>query len=278
MEVEMVAISSVSGVFESARVPAITADEAYALLRTELERMLVLADSMGPDDWNKPTPCTLWNVHDMLAHQAGAYASGTGYRELIRQYSTKPKPGQPPEDAVNALQVSERTRRSPQELIDEIRRTGPTAIRKWAYQFRLFKLVTIPHPTGKLSMRDLMQVIHSRDSWMHRIDLCRATGHKFEMTAGHDDRIVALIMADAQKVLANKIPEGRAVVYELSGLAGGTWKMGTGQPMSTIQMDAVDFSIYASGRFTYAEARAKANISGDVALAESILKQTQVLF
>jgi hypothetical protein len=98
------------------------------------------------------------------------------------------------------------------------------------------------------------------------------------MTAEHDGRIVALIMLDAQKVLADKIPQDRAIVYELTGVAGGAWKMGAGQTASTIRMDAVDFSIYASGRFTVDEARAKAHISGDVALAESVLRQTQVLF
>ena len=69
-----------------------------------------------------------------------------------------------------------------------------------------------------------------------------------------------------------------AVVFDLTGVAGGSWKVGAGEPSATIQMDALDFNILASGRFTYAEARSKAIVTGDVALAESALKQTLLLY
>ncbi len=39
------------------------------------------------------------------AHQAGVYASGTGYRELIHQYTAVLTPGQLPEDAINRRQL-----------------------------------------------------------------------------------------------------------------------------------------------------------------------------
>jgi len=274
----MTVVASSNAALEAVRVPYLTADEAYALLRTELERLLALVETLDSADWAKPTACTEWTVRDMLAHQAGSYASGTTYREMIHQYRAKPKVGQLREDAVNALQLAERADTSPAQLIAEIRRVGPIAIHKWAYQFRLFKLNSVPHPVpGRLSMRDLMWVIHSRDTWMHRLDICRATGRTFEQTTGHDDRIAALVMRDAAKKLAQKLGT-RAVVFDLSGLAGGLWKIGTGQATASIQMDALDFNVYASGRYTYAEGRSKANVSGDVALAELALKNTQVLY
>src|SRR5262245_46796651 len=188
----MTALESSNAALEAVRVPYVTGDEAYVLLRTELERLLALLESLAPDDWAKPTACTEWTVRDILAHQAGSYASGTSYREMIHQYLARPKPGQLPEDAVNALQLAERADTSPAQLIAEIRHLGPIAIHKWAYQFRLFKLLSVPHPVpGRLSMRDLMWVVHSRDTWMHRLDICRAIGRTFERTRGHDDRIVA---------------------------------------------------------------------------------------
>ena len=61
-------------------------------------------------------------------------------------------------------------------------------------------------------------------------------------------------------------------------VAGGVWKVGTGEAAATIQMDALDFSIFASGRFSYPEGREKAIISGDVALAELAMRNTLVLF
>jgi len=42
-----------------------------------------------------------------------------------------------------------------------------------------------PYPiSGLLSGRHLMWVIHSRDTWMYRLDICRATGRKFEQSSG----------------------------------------------------------------------------------------------
>ena len=83
----MLAVNTSNAVFEAARIPYTTADEALTLLRTELDRLLALVETLDPADWARPTACTLLTVRDMLAHQAGGYASGTGYREMIRQYS-----------------------------------------------------------------------------------------------------------------------------------------------------------------------------------------------
>jgi uncharacterized protein (TIGR03083 family) len=265
-------------VVDAGLVPYVTAEEAYTLLRVELERFLALVETLAEDDWGKPTACTAWTVRDMLAHQAGGYASGTGYREMIRQYSVLPKKGQLPEDAVNDLQLRERVDKSPDQLIAELRQVGPVAIQKWAYQFRLIKPIVLPHAVGgRLSMRDLMWVIHSRDTWMHRLDICRATHREFQQTRDHDGRIVALVMRDQDLRLRTKLG-GRAVIFDLSGVAGGVWKVGAGDAAATIQMDALDFNILASGRFTYDEGRARATLSGEVALAELALRETVVLY
>jgi uncharacterized protein (TIGR03083 family) len=274
----MSTLTSTQTIFPAEQVPYITADEAIVLLRTELERFLALMESLDAEDWNKPTACTVWTVRDILAHQAGGYASGSSYKEMIHQYMRIPKKGQLPEDAVNEAQLAERVGKTPAELIAELRNVGPLAAEKWAYQFRLMKWITIPHrDVGSLSMRHLMWVIHSRDTWMHRLDICRATGRKFEQTAAHDGRIAALVMRDVSQVLSKKQNQGR-VVFELSGIAGGTWETGAGSFISTIQMDVLDFNIYASGRFSYEEARTKAAITGDVKSGEQALKSILVLY
>lgn len=269
---------SISTVQDARHIPYVTADEAYALLETALERLLTLLETLQPEDWAKPTACTLWNVRDMVAHQAGGYASGVGYGEMLRQYSTPPQKGELPEDAINALQLRERKDKTPTELIAELRHVGPIAAQKWAYQFRFIKPIGIPHPVGGyLTLQHLMWIIHSRDTWMHRLDICRATGRKFYQTPEHDGRIVALVMRDVERCLRGKL-NGQAVIFDLSGVAGGTWKVGSGAAQATIEMDALDFNILASGRFSYAEGRAKASLSGDVALAELALKKTLVLY
>lgn len=274
----MTVISSSTHVLNATNIPYVTADEAYELLQTALDRFLALVESLDPDDWDKPTACAAWSVRDILAHQAGGYASGTGYREMIRQYKTRPQSGQLPEDAVNDLQLRERAGQSPAALIDELRRVGPVAAQKWAYQFRLIKPIAIPHDVpGKLSLRHLMWVIHSRDTWMHRLDICRATGRAFEQTREHDGRIAALVMLDVADLLARRF-DGPALLFELSGVAGGAWKIGRGEAAATINMDVLEFNIFASGRYSYEEARPLMTITGDVSAAEEALKKILVLY
>lgn len=274
----MAAITSFPTVLEAVQVPYVTAAEAYTLMHVALERFLALVETLAPGDWSKPTACTAWTVRDIVAHQAGGYASGTGYREMFRQYGRFPKKGQLPEDAVNDLQLRERANHSPAELIAELRQTGPIAIEKWARQFRLVKPLAIPHKVaGILSVRHLMWVIHSRDTWMHRLDICRATGRDFYQTPEHDGRLVALIMRDVGFSLRHKLGQ-QAVSFELTGVAGGLWKVGSGEATAAVQMDALDFSIFASGRFTYEEVRPKATLSGNVALAEQAMRKTLILF
>jgi uncharacterized protein (TIGR03083 family) len=274
----MVSVSFPPKLIPAGSIPYPTADEVFSLLETQLDRFLALLETLDEADWSRPTACTLWNVRDILAHQAGGYASGLGYREMIRQYARIPKRGQLPEDATNELQLRERSGHSPLEMIAELRRVGPPAIRNWAYRFRAAKKIIFSHPVaGLMSLQYLMWVIHSRDTWMHRLDICRATGKPFEQTPDQDGRIVALILRDVEKTLRKELT-GKALVFDLSGVAGGAWQIGTGAPAAVLQMDALDFCIFASGRFTLSEAMARAAITGDAELINTTLGKLLILF
>ncbi len=259
-------------------IPYPTPDEAYGLLTVSFQRLLDLLETLAPEDWSRPTACTAWDVRQMVAHQAGGYASGTGYGELFRQYLTPPRKGELPEDAINRRQVGERADATPAQLIAELRRVGPVAMQKWAYGFRLIKPIAVPHPVGgRLSVRHLAWVIHSRDTWMHRLDICRATGRSFEQTAEHDRRIAALVMRDVGIQLRDKLG-GHGLLFDLSGVAGGRFRVGDGEPAATLQMDVLDFNIWASGRFSFEEARSRFTLSGDAAWAEPILRKLLILY
>ena len=259
-------------------IPYPRAQEAYQLMTTALDRFLVLIESLGPEDWSKPTPCTAWDVHDMVAHQAGGYASGAGYGEMLRQYLRIPSRGQLPEDAINALQVGERRDKSSAELIAELKLVGMRAIHNWAYGFRAIKWITIPHPVGgMMSVRDLMWVTHSRDTWMHRLDICRATDRPFEQTREHDGRINELVVRDVAKKLGKKL-NGRAIDLKLTGIAGGTWRIGPRDPQAEMEMDVLDFNIFVSGRYSYEEGLQRARITGNASLVENAFKDLLVLY
>jgi uncharacterized protein (TIGR03083 family) len=259
-------------------IPDTHADEAHQLLETAFERFMRLIEALDPEEWSKPTACTAWNVHDMVAHQAGGYASGIGYGEMFRQYSRIPKNGQLPEDAINDLQVGERAGMTPAELIAELRQVGPQAIHNWAYGFRAIKWIAIPHPVGGfMSLRQLMWVTHSRDTWMHRLDICRATDRDFEQTRDHDGRINELVVLDVARKLGGKLGN-RAIRLVLTGIAGGEWILGNGETEAELEMDTLDFNIFVSGRFSYEEGMKRVRISGNRDLVETNFKGFLILY
>jgi hypothetical protein len=88
----------------------------------------------------------------------------------------------------------------------------------------------------------LFDVILTRDPWLHRVDLCRATGRDLLLTAEHDGRIVANVVADWAP------RHGRPFILHLTGPAGGTFTAGTDGVH--LQMDAVEFCRTLSGRET----------------------------
>ncbi len=259
-------------------IPYIHAAEAHQLLTAELQNFIGLMETLQPRDWSQPTMCTEWDVRDILAHQAGGYAAGARYLELLRQFRRLPRDGQLLEDAINALQVRDRAGRTPEELLAELRAAGPRAAHNWAYRFWLLKQVSIPHAVaGRLSLKHLMWVIHSRDTWMHRLDVCRATGREFVQSAEHDGRIVALVMRDVAAAWG-RIPGAPPLAVALTGPAGGQWQLGAGKPDASLSLDVLEFNIFASGRAAYESARRQMKLSGDVAALENALEKLVVLY
>lgn len=86
----------------------------------------------------------------------------------------------------------------------------------------------------------LIDVIHTRDPWLHRIDICRATGGELALTPDHDGRIVADVVAEWAR------RHGQPCTVVLDGPAGGIYTHGEGGPQ--LHLDAVHFCRTLSGR------------------------------
>jgi hypothetical protein len=92
----------------------------------------------------------------------------------------------------------------------------------------------------KWRMGYLLDIILTRDPWMHRVDIARATGREMELTPQHDGRIIADVVAEWAR------RHGTAFTLTLSGPAGGVYVSGDGGEHLTI--DAVEFARTLSGR------------------------------
>jgi hypothetical protein len=93
---------------------------------------------------------------------------------------------------------------------------------------------------GWQPLRYLFDMGFTRDAWVHRIDIARAAGIAPELTAEHDGRIVADILAEWSR------RHGQPYTLTLRGPAGGDFTGGHGGEEQAV--DAVEFVRILSGR------------------------------
>src|SRR5690606_3387219 len=84
------------------------------------------------------------------------------------------------------------------ELVDRIAAIGPEAVRGRRRTPWPVRHAPVPFgpPVGWKPLTYLLRVGFTRDIWMHRIDLARAVGTDPVVTADHDGRLVADIVAE----------------------------------------------------------------------------------
>jgi uncharacterized protein (TIGR03083 family) len=225
--------------------------EAMRHQALELDRTLALLRSLDTPSWSAQTDCPAWDVRRMYLHILGACEAGASVRENLRQMlrarAYRKRHGGPLEAALSAVQVSERGTLSPEQTVERLAAVAPRTVRARARmpapvrrQARL--AVDGPvHETWRLGY--LIDTIYLRDLWMHRIDAARATGRALELTADHDGRVVADVVAEWAR------RHGQPLALELTGPAGGRYARDAGQPGAEhISMDAVEFCRTLAGR------------------------------
>jgi len=91
-----------------------------------------------------------------------------------------------------------------------------------------------------MPLKYLLDVGFTRDVWCHRIDLHAAIGRPMDLTADHDGRLVADIVAEWASI------HRQPFELVLTGTAGGTFSQGEGGEHA--ELDALDFVRTLSGR------------------------------
>jgi uncharacterized protein (TIGR03083 family) len=229
-------------------IPPLEHDEAMARAEAELDRLLALVDRLQADDWRRPTDCTGWTVRDMLGHLLGMFELQADPEERGRQLKTAAelasRSGELRLTELTALQVREHADLTTGQLRDALHRAAPRGLA--ARRALPPELRGAPYDPqlpgeGTWTLGYLFGVIHTRDPWLHRVDICRATGRDFVLTPEHDGRIVANVVADWAP------RHGRPFTLELTGPAGGTFVV-AGPDAVHLRMDAVEFCRTLSGR------------------------------
>jgi uncharacterized protein (TIGR03083 family) len=212
----------------------------------EYRRIGTLLADLGEEDWQRRTDCSEWDVRELVAHLIGNAEMSASMREMGRQQKLgkRLRPGANGIDGMTAVQVHERADVPPERLLRDLADVAVRAVRARGRIPAPVRAVPVPFgpPLGTRPLGYLMDRIYTRDAWMHRIDLARATGHPLELTAGHDGRIVADVVAEWARA------HGQPYRLTLTGPAGGTFTRGADGEEITV--DAVEFCRILSGRGT----------------------------
>ena len=225
-------------------------EEAMRLQAEELDRTVTELRMLGTRDWDLATDCPDWDVRAMYQHVLGACEAGASMRENVHQMwlarGRRRRHGGPLEAALSSVQVAERATLSGPQVVARLAAVAPRTVRsrgRIPSLVRKHARLRVDGPVfEKWVLGYLVDVIYLRDLWMHRVDLHVAVGRPLEVSADHDGRIVADVVAEWAR------RHDRAFVLELTGPAGGTYAgVGASDP-ALLSMDAVEFCRTLAGR------------------------------
>lgn len=224
--------------------------DAMGLQAVELERTLELLRSLGESEWTTQTACPDWDIRQMYLHVLGACEAGASMRENVHQMRAAKKHqkahGGPLEAGLSNVQVRERIDLSPAQLIERLADIAPVTVRKRTKTPRLMRSVKmkIDGPViESWTLGYLMGAIYLRDLWMHRVDTTQVTDHELVLSAEHDGRIVADVVAEWAR------RHGQPFELSLTGPAGGTYAVpGSDGSTEAIELDAIEFCLMLAGR------------------------------
>lgn len=232
-------------------IPPITRTDAERLAADEYARFAEQLRALSEDDWTRPTDCPLWDVRAIAGHSVAMMGDFTSFRSMMRRMNASSKRakrmGEPMVDSMTALQVADTAGLTPDQLIARIDQNGAKAARWRAKAPSLLRRMPMKQEVGgeveTWHMAYLLDTILTRDPWMHRVDISRATGRDMVLTAEHDGHLVADVVAEWAR------RHGQPFTLELTGPAGGLFAGGdrSGEHITT---DAIEFCRTLSGRAT----------------------------
>lgn len=243
-------------------------DHAHAtgLLRPEVDAMGALLGTLSTDEWLLPTECSGWNVRDIIAHEIGN-AEITLDSDLMAQRLREGAARYPERyrlDAMNEMAVDAWRDRPAGELVTEFTRLWQQVIETLpdVPQSAREQTFDTGYPEAPpLPLGYILDVILVRDMWMHRIDICRATGRAFQ-NHEHDRGVIEQVLRDLDDQWA-----GSPIVLDLTGAVAGDWQIGADGAVATVQVDAVEFMRNLSGR---TDPEPELTIRGDTSVREAV--------
>jgi uncharacterized protein (TIGR03083 family) len=233
-------------------VPALEKAEAAELATAMYDRLLSELSDLTETEWQAMTICEPWTVADVVRHMLGAARGHASLPQLARQALHGARHKREFDgndmDAMNDLQVRDHIDLGPSDLMRELSSIAPRAVAKRMSRPRIVQRIRIPNAPGgstaagmpgSLTVGDLFRVILTRDVFLHRLDIARATGRDLDV-----DQTEARLIADVVVEWAHR--HGQAFRLLLTGPAGGRYTTPDDGP--ELEFEALDFCWILSGR------------------------------
>ncbi|SDY81525.1 TIGR03083 family protein [Asanoa ishikariensis] len=222
---------------------------AAEVAAAELRAFGAALASLDDTDWARPTDCPDWTVKDVVAHVCGQYEELSKPTVLLHRLRVARRryPDKIALDGHNQVQIDELGGLPPAELFAHLQRNGPVALKRIRLMPGLFRRISTlrffpESPLQESNLGYLADVILPRDTWMHRMELTRASGGVFDVD-DHDHEIVSQVVRELDQGWQR--PPLR---LELTGPAGGVWAIGRGAPVESVTADTMAMMLHLSGR------------------------------
>ncbi|MEU3167924.1 maleylpyruvate isomerase family mycothiol-dependent enzyme [Streptosporangium sp. NPDC006930] len=257
------------------------------LFSRERRALLDLLGSLDPQDWERPTVCPGWNVHDVVGHVLNDYLrrlSGgrDGYHgavfaddETLPAYLARVN-----EEFVRAFRQC-----SPQVMIELLAHLGPELDALWSVRdLDAPADLDVSWAATDLTSPAWLDIAREyTEFWVHQQQIRDAVSRP-----GADDPdllgpvIDTFLRALPHTLRAETRPEGTVIRFDVTGPAGGVWfvarqagrwHMAPGdtvdEPVAHVTMDQDVLWRLASRGITVEEARRRSDTRGDLGLTSA---------
>ena len=216
----------------------------------ELRAWHELLASIQGAEWHRRTVCDEWDVADIAGHLIGQAEDVNRPLSFPRRYRKAKRvyPGVLRIDAHMMVQADEHRGTPPDELRATFDSVWAKATRKISRNPELIRRVSMTidgFDDFRPSLGYIQDILLARDLWMHRDDVCQALERPFD-AGPYAEEIVAQVMYDV--IDGPFWGERPAVVVELTGQGGATYRLGRGEPVGHAAVDAVGYMRTLSGR------------------------------
>ncbi|WP_433161124.1 maleylpyruvate isomerase family mycothiol-dependent enzyme [Kribbella sp. CA-247076] len=215
----------------------------------ELQAWHELLASIDGAEWHRRTVCDEWDVADIAGHLIGQaedvikpWSFPRRFRKAKRVYPDKPR-----FDAHMMVQAEEHRGTPPAELRASFDRVWGKATRTISRNPELIRRIAMQvEDAPRMALGYVQDILLARDLWMHRDDVCQALGRTFD-PGPYAGELIAQVVYDLE-ASGPFWDERPAVVLELTGAGGGTYRLGRDEPVGRAAVDAVGYMRTLSGR------------------------------